>query len=88
LHPQLIHERSHELNLFKSYINETKYIGEVGLDASSQYYSSFDLQIEIFTKILSLCSKIGGKILSVHSVRSVKKVLELIEKIWSQQVEL
>jgi len=47
--------------------------------ASPQYYRSFDLQREVFTRILQKCAAAGGKILTVHSLRSAKAVLDLVE---------
>lgn len=80
LHPQLIAERHKEIDMFENLLPETRYVGEVGLDASPQFYSSFDLQEAIFRNILQLCAKAGNKILSVHSVRCSKKVLDLVEE--------
>ena len=80
LHPQLVAERANEIQLFESYLSQTRYVGEVGLDASPSFYRSFELQKQIFERILSLCSQAGGKILSVHSVRTAKTVLDIIEK--------
>ena len=37
LHPQLIAERSAEINLWEEYLPQTRYIGEVGLDAGPRY---------------------------------------------------
>src|ERR1035441_1290583 len=34
LHPQLAHERMSELALFDSYLPETRYVGEIGLDGA------------------------------------------------------
>lgn len=79
-HPQLVAQRAGEFPLFERYFSETKYIGEVGLDASSTHYASFSEQQLIFEKILSLCKEAGGKIISVHAVRSVRDVLKLIDK--------
>lgn len=79
LHPQLVAERSSEIALWEQYLPETVYVGEVGLDAGPRYYRSLDLQIQIFERILQQCAKAGGKVLSVHSVRAVTKVLDLIE---------
>src|SRR5262249_50247004 len=56
-----------------------RYIGEVGLDAGPRYFHSLDLQKEIFAHILRKSAEIGGRILSVHSVRSAKTVLDLVE---------
>jgi len=79
LHPQVVAERALEIGLWEQYLSQTRYIGEVGLDAGPQFYKSFDLQKHIFTRVLQKCSEAGGKILSVHSVRSAALVLDLIE---------
>jgi TatD DNase family protein len=79
LHPQLVAERHGELELWKQYISQTRYVGEVGLDAGPSYYQSFDLQKQVFARILKECATLRGKILSVHSVRAATPVLDLIE---------
>jgi len=79
LHPQLIAERHTEIALWEDYLPQARYVGEVGLDAAPQYYRSFDLQKQVFERILKQCAKAGGKILSVHSVRAATPVLDLIE---------
>jgi len=79
LHPQLVAKHSDELSLWEKHLSETRYIGEVGLDAGPQHFRSLDLQKQVFERILKLCADAGGKILTVHSVRSAKAVLDLIE---------
>jgi TatD DNase family protein len=80
LHPQLVEERACELDLFERLLPETRYVGEVGLDAGPHHYRSFELQKQTFRTILNLCAEAGDKVLSVHSVRSAKHVLDLIEE--------
>lgn len=80
LHPQLVAERSSEIGLWEEYLAEARYIGEVGLDGGPQFYRSLDLQKEIFERVLKKCARVGGKFITVHSVRSVKTVLDMIEK--------
>lgn len=80
LHPQLVAQRSDEIELFEQLLPETRYVGEVGLDAGPRHYRSFDLQKSIFERVLRLCANEGGKILSIHSVRATKTVLDLLEK--------
>jgi TatD DNase family protein len=79
LHPQLVGENAHEMSLWEEYLSEARYIGEVGIDAGPRSYGSLDLQKQVFERILRLCAKAGAKILTVHSVRSVRTVLDLIE---------
>lgn len=80
LHPQLVAEREGELALFERLLEEVRYVGEIGLDAGPKFYSSFDAQERVFSRILSACSEQGGKILTVHSVRTASKVLGHIER--------
>lgn len=80
LHPQLVAERAGELRLFERYLDTTRFVGEIGLDAGSKYYSSFEEQQRVFARILRACDEQGGKILSIHSVRSVSKVLAQLEQ--------
>jgi len=80
LHPQLVHERAEEISLWEEYLPQTRYVGEVGIDASPRYYRSLEIQKQVFERVLSTCAKAGGKILTVHSVRSAKTVLDLIEQ--------
>jgi TatD DNase family protein len=79
LHPQLVAERHNEIALWETYLPQTRYVGEVGLDAGPRYYRSLDLQRQIFEHVLKQCAKAGGKILTVHSVRATTMVLDLIE---------
>ena len=62
------------------YLIEAKYVGEVGLDGRMTNRRSLDLQREIFSQILSACSKIGGKILSLHGAMAWTELLDLLEK--------
>ena len=81
LHPQLVAEREGELTLFERLLEGTRYVGEIGLDAGPRFYSSFEAQERIFSRILSACSEQGGKILTVHSVHTAAKVLGHIERL-------
>jgi TatD DNase family protein len=80
LHPQLVAERADELALWEHYLPQTRYVGEVGLDAGPRFYRSIDAQKVVFRKILERCAESGDKVLTVHSVRSVPLVLDFIER--------
>ncbi|WP_374252997.1 Qat anti-phage system TatD family nuclease QatD [Xanthobacter sp.] len=79
LHPQLIAERENELPIFERYLPDARYVGEIGLDAGPRFYRSFPAQERVFERILRACAEQGGKILTIHSVRAVSKVLNHIE---------
>jgi len=80
LHPQLVAERAGELPLWERHLPETRYIGEVGLDAGPRFYKSLDSQKRVFRTVLERCAEAGGKVLTVHSVRSVPMVLDMVER--------
>lgn len=79
LHPQLVADRAGELPLWERHLPETRYVGEVGLDAGPRFYKSLEAQRHVFQRILECCADAGGKILTVHSVRSAPAVLDMIE---------
>lgn len=76
LHPQLAHERVSELPLFEQFGNQTKYFGEVGLDGSPQFREFQKKQVKVFDSVLQIASKMGGKILSIHSRKAAEQVLD------------
>jgi TatD DNase family protein len=78
LHPQLAHTYANELSLFEKYLPDAKYIGEVGLDGGPEYASTLNTQKQVFREILNLCSKSEGKILTIHSRKAVREVIDLI----------
>jgi TatD DNase family protein len=78
LHPQLVGERHRELGLMLELLNETKYIGEVGLDFTTQDERERSLQREIFSKILDKCAESGDKVLTIHSRRATAEVVDMI----------
>jgi TatD DNase family protein len=80
LHPQLVSLGMAEFEIWEKYLPEAPFVGEVGLDAGPRYYKSFDKQKEVFGRVLRACAEQGGRVLSVHSVRAVTVVLDMIEK--------
>lgn len=80
LHPQLIAERKAEVTLFRRLLPEARYVGEVGLDGSPEYASSWKDQCLVFDEILDACSEAGGRIMSVHSRRATDQTLVHLER--------
>lgn len=79
LHPQLVAEREGEIDLWDHYLSQTRYVGEVGLDAGPRFFRSLNAQKRVFQHVLQRCADAGDKIISVHSVRSAKTVLDHVE---------
>lgn len=76
-HPLLAAENKKELTLFKRLIDETSYIGEIGLDFSREGYASKEEQIIVLKEILTTLRG-KKKIVSVHSRRAEKELLGLL----------
>ena len=80
LHPQLVAARHLEIDLFEKLLPRTRYVGEIGLDRGPAHYRSFELQQSVFGRILRACAQQGDKILSLHSVRATKPVLDMLDE--------
>jgi TatD DNase family protein len=78
LHPQIVHERKGELPLFERLLPEVRYVGETGLDGGPEYKHSWPDQVATFTQILRLCEAAGGRILTIHSRRATRPVLDTL----------
>lgn len=80
LHPQLAHERRSELGLFDSFINEARYVGEIGLDGTPDFRKHWQDQVAVFEHVLAKCRDVGGRVMSIHSRRASGAVLDHLEK--------
>ncbi|RZJ89274.1 MAG: TatD family deoxyribonuclease [Hymenobacter sp.] len=88
LHPELAVERQLELPLFEHLLPYTRYVGEVGLDFVITDARERAIQQEVFRKIVALCHASGNKILTVHSRRAEKEVVQAIGPTFAGQVIL
>lgn len=79
LHPEVVAERHGEVALLCGLLPETRYVGEVGMDGSPPHRHSLDLQRGVFRRILTECTRLGGRILSIHSRGAADEVLDAIE---------
>ena len=57
LHPQIAHERKHELVLFEQLIGETRYVGEIGLDGGPEYKAHWQDQLTVFERALAIAGQ-------------------------------
>jgi TatD DNase family protein len=80
LHPQLAAQRKGELPIFEALLPSTRYVGEVGLDGSPEFAESWQDQVYVFERILTLCERARGKIISIHSRRAATPVLDRLER--------
>ena len=61
-------------------IQETRFVGEVGLDFAPRREGTFETQLDAFERIVNACCAQGGKVISIHAVRSATAVLDVLER--------
>jgi len=79
LHPLLASAHVGQRDAFRTYLGRTSYVGEVGLDFSSEGQATRVEQIESFRFVLQLL-RAHPKFVSVHSRRAESAVLDLVEQ--------
>lgn len=81
LHPQLVGDRMRELKTFEQLIEETRFVGEIGLDGAPEYAEYWGDQEKVFDGILRICRAAGGRIMTIHSRRATNPVLNALEAV-------
>ncbi len=77
LHPLLAAENRKELTLFKRLVDQASYIGEIGLDFSTEGIATKNEQISVLWEVLATI-KGKKKIVSVHSRNAEKELLDML----------
>lgn len=60
-------------------VARTRFVGEVGLDFSSAHIATRKAQVDALACVAHACARTGDKALSVHAVRAVDQVLDVLE---------
>lgn len=76
LHPELVVQREHELEMFDDLCSKAKYIGEIGLDGTSKEKSVRNIQLKVFRSLLSSIRNSSPKVLTVHSRGAAKETID------------
>ena len=80
-----------DIKLLLELMEQTPYVGEIGLDFSSRYCVDGlqDLQVRAFTQICKRAAELSRndqpRVLSMHTVRSVDAVLDILEQTGAAQ---
>lgn len=61
------------------FMPDTRYVGEIGLDASAHAAAPMEVQRAVFRQIVGACARLGDKVLSLHGVRAVPVLLDELE---------
>ena len=59
-------------------LDQTRFVGEIGLDYVTSDPANRSAQKEVFSQIVERCAAYGDKVLSVHSRRSAADVISVI----------
>lgn len=80
LHPELVGDRKSEIGLLEDLMEETRLVGEIGLDGSPRFRKSWDAQIEVFSRALTRANALGGRVVSIHSRWAENDVVALLDQ--------
>lgn len=83
LHPWWVRDAA-DADALLDLLPETRFVGEIGLDASARHVSTWDAQLAAFERICAACAQTSDtaapKVLSIHAVRSAGAVLDVLER--------
>lgn len=79
LHPELVGSHGGEVEQLMGALEGVSIIGEIGLDGSPRYRTSYEHQRRIFKSVVAGAAREPGRILSIHSRSAVKDVLKVLE---------
>jgi TatD DNase family protein len=79
LHPLVANDHPKERAGFKRLIDDTFYVGEVGLDFSREGYATRDMQVQSFQMVLEVVRS-KPKFITLHSRRAEEKVREMLKE--------
>lgn len=80
-HPELIGEYKKYIPLMWEKLSEARYIGEVGLDFTDKTYQAN--QVSFFSELVQRCRKDENKIISIHSRKAEREVLDVLDDAFS-----
>ncbi|NOK20042.1 Qat anti-phage system TatD family nuclease QatD [Corallococcus carmarthensis] len=78
LHPELVSSHGGEIGRLWSLLEQTRYVGEIGLDYSILDKGVRGVQLDVFEQILDKCASYGDKVLTIHSRRSASDVISAV----------
>lgn len=67
------------LDAFAAQLDTTRFVGEIGLDFWPTRVSTKDAQMRAFTRIAALCAAKGDMLISMHSVKAERELLDVLE---------
>lgn len=78
MHPELVQSHGNQLEQMISLLDQTRFIGEVGLDFMTQDRELRRHQSDIFNRVLKECASFRDKVITVHSRRAARDVIAAV----------
>jgi TatD DNase family protein len=78
LHPELVHSHRREIDQMRPLLQQTRFVGEIGLDYQTADETRRKNQRDILSSILAWCAEDGNKILTLHSRRAAADVIAIV----------
>ena len=88
LHPELVTQFPHAGRELLPLLREAKYVGEIGLDYTRATADERQLQRQVFASVVEECERLGGRVLTIHSRRAAKDVVEILRCVKRSRVFL
>lgn len=80
LHPWWVGEdAAADLDALCAAVERQRFVGEVGLDFSPARVATRQAQMAALSQVADVCGRTGGKVVSLHAVRAVDDVLDVLE---------
>lgn len=83
LHPWWVRDAT-DADTLCELVGRTRFVGEIGLDASPRRSSNWDAQLAAFERICAACASTSvppaPKVLSIHAVRAATAALDVLER--------
>jgi TatD DNase family protein len=87
-HPELVYQYQNQVGKFLELLQQSRYVGEIGLDNYNKTPADYSIQKKVFEEIISACNVARKKILTVHSRRAEKDLISIIGANFSGKVIL
>ncbi len=78
LHPELVATHGREVDSMWPMLEQTRFVGEIGLDYVTSDPENKSAQRDVFSRILERCAAYGDKVISIHSRRSAADVISAV----------
>ncbi len=78
LHPELVHSHGREIDHMRTLLQQTRFVGEIGLDYQTADQTRRRNQRDILSSIVAWCAEDGNKILTLHSRRAAADVIATV----------